>query len=267
MDERLKKAHTIIKNEYQNEILLDTLAEKVGLSKYHLHRLFKVEFNETPAECLLRTRLELANHYLKLKTQMSISQLAVECGFSSLSVFSRAFTKRYGVSPSKVRRQKELKINPNKSKMEVEVITLPEIILCYEPTQFMSKTLNNAFEKAISRSKRFGLQSKLRKIGVLNHLNVHHGNYKLNYYAGVEVEGKVSVYRMKDLFIIPEGRYASFISTSKRELFIQELINLKYNWLDHSCFVIRDLFALEEILDEAFMLRRILIPIKKGIAF
>jgi AraC-like DNA-binding protein/predicted transcriptional regulator YdeE len=263
MDERVKKAYTIIKKDYQNKILLDTLATKVGLSKYHLHRLFKTEFKETPSECLLRTRLELARHYLKLKTQMSMSQLATESGFSSLAVFSRAFSRRYGITPTEMLRQRELRLDSYDNQIQVEIVDLPEIRLYYEATNFLSKTLASSFDRARSRAKKLGRQGTGRRIGVMNHLSVHDSKQPLNYYAGIEIDGKVLASQLEDLLIIQKGKYATFNVTSERETFIQELINLKYHWLDSSRYQIRELFALEEILDDSMRLRKIYIPVKR----
>jgi len=263
MDERIKKAHTIIKKKYRDKILLDTLAAHVGLSKYHLQRLFKAEFKETPAECLLRTRLELARHYLKLKTQMSMANLATECGFSSLAVFSRAFSRRYGISPTEMHREKEFKLQSNNGNLQVEVVTLPEMTLCYEVTQLFSKTLADSFERARVRSIKFGLKSTSKKWGVLNHLSIHDNRQALNYYAGIEISGKVPAAQREDLMSIAGGKYASFTLISNRELLIQEMINLKYHWLDTTDYEIRELIALEEFLDDTYRNRKIYIPIRK----
>lgn len=263
MDERIKKAHTIIKKNYRDKILLDTLATKVGLSKYHLQRLFKAQFKETPAACLLRTRLELARHYLKLKTQISMSELAAECGFSSLAVFSRAFSKRYGITPTEMYREKEFKLNSNNNRIEVEVVTLPELTLCYEATQLFSKTLSDSFNRSLARAKKLGLKTSFRKMGILNHLSVHDSSHVLNYYAGIEISGKVPTVQLEDLIIIQSGKYASFTLTSKRESLIQEMINLKYHWLDYTGYEIRELFAIEEFLDDTLQNRKIFVPIRK----
>lgn len=263
MDERIKKAHIIIRKNYRDKILLDTLASRVGLSKYHLQRLFKAQFNETPAACLLRTRLELARHYIKLKTQISMSQLAEECGFSSLAVFSRAFSKQYGITPTAMLREKEFKLNSYNNRLEVEVITLPELTLCYEATQLFSKTLIDSFDRSLARAKKLGLKSSLRKMGILNHLSVHDKTHALNYYAGIEVTGKVQAIQLEDLMVIKSGKYACFTLTSKRENLIQEMINLKYHWLDFTNYEIRELFAIEEFLDETFLNRKIYVPIRR----
>lgn len=262
MDQRIKNAFVIIKRNYQDKILLDTLAYKVGLSKYHLHRLFKAEFNETPAQCLLRTRLNLAKHYLKLKTQMSISELAMECGFSSLAVFSRAFSKQFGITPTKLLQQKVVMLNHYNTPLKVEVVNLPELKLCYEAVQLHSKALSLIFQKSFIKAKKLGLQNTSRKIGVLNHMSIHDGNSALNYYAGIEIKGKVSDGQKDDLLIIQAGKYASFTVTSEREAFINELVTFKYQWLDYSKYMLRELFALEEILDDSFHHRKIYIPIR-----
>jgi AraC family carnitine catabolism transcriptional activator len=81
-----------------------TLAEMVGVSERHLQRLFQKQFGSGMAQIYHMLRMERAHQLVQL-TDLTITQIAVACGFSSLEVFSRTYRKAFNVSPSRDRRQ------------------------------------------------------------------------------------------------------------------------------------------------------------------
>jgi AraC family transcriptional regulator len=83
-------------------ISLEKLAGVSGFSSFYFHRIFTALTGETPADYVLRTRLELAENYL-IKTRRSITQIALECGFSNSAVFARTFRQKCGITPSQYR--------------------------------------------------------------------------------------------------------------------------------------------------------------------
>lgn len=81
---------------------IERVAKEAGLSEYHFFRLFKALYAITPHQYGLQRRLETANALLK-SGQQSISDIALEVGFSDIHSFSKAFKKHFGASPSSVR--------------------------------------------------------------------------------------------------------------------------------------------------------------------
>ena len=79
---------------------LDDLAGVAGFSPFHFHRIFGAIVGETPAQFVTRLRLERALTLMARRPARSLTQIALECGFSSSSDFSRSFKKRYGRPPS-----------------------------------------------------------------------------------------------------------------------------------------------------------------------
>lgn len=77
---------------------LDALAAVAGLSPHHFHRRFRTAFGETPTAYVRRLRLERAAWRLLLHSD-SILSIALDCGFNDHETFSRAFRRRYGLSP------------------------------------------------------------------------------------------------------------------------------------------------------------------------
>ena len=90
--------------EEQSEDPLDAraLARLGGLSARHMERLFRAALGRRPMEVYRRLRLERAEHLLTY-SPMSIRDVSLACGFSSLAQFSRAFHHHAGRPPSSFR--------------------------------------------------------------------------------------------------------------------------------------------------------------------
>lgn len=97
---RLNRVIDYIHNHYYEELSLKKLSEIACLSRFHFHRQFHHLFSETPNEFIRRFRLEKALHTLMLTPQKPITDVALECGFSSSQNFSRSFKKNFGIPPS-----------------------------------------------------------------------------------------------------------------------------------------------------------------------
>jgi len=79
------------------------IAEALGVSERYLQMAF-AEVGTTPSRFLLARRLEAAAARLRrLDKPCSVTEVALECGFSDLSYFSRVFRSRFGVSARRYR--------------------------------------------------------------------------------------------------------------------------------------------------------------------
>jgi AraC family transcriptional regulator len=83
---------------------LAALAAVANFSPWHFHRLFQALTGETLAERVRRRRLESAAIRLLASPQQAALGIALEVGFGSAEVFSRAFKAHFGVTPSAWRR-------------------------------------------------------------------------------------------------------------------------------------------------------------------
>ncbi len=104
--ERLNKVFDYIDDKIDASISLEDLAKVSCFSKYHFSRIFNAFVGESPFMFIQRIRLERANYLLRLKPETSITEIAMECGFNDLSVFSRQFTSHFNISPSALKKQK-----------------------------------------------------------------------------------------------------------------------------------------------------------------
>ncbi len=101
-----------VKNEYNlNEIIqknlyaslsLPELAHLCGMSLATFKRKFNAYYKESPAKYILNKKLEKSIHLLAYKSK-TISEIAYESGFETISNFDKAFRKQFGKSPSKFR--------------------------------------------------------------------------------------------------------------------------------------------------------------------
>src|SRR5258708_24032325 len=84
---------------------LERLAAVACFSPFHFHRLFRAWMGETLQAFVQRLRLERAAQLLVFNQVQSISDIALECGFSSSSAFARAFKAVFGLSASELRKR------------------------------------------------------------------------------------------------------------------------------------------------------------------
>ncbi|MEY2364477.1 Ada metal-binding domain-containing protein [Lysinibacillus capsici] len=98
----IKNVTTFIMNEYKQRVTLQDMAEHVGLSPFHLERLFKQETAETPRTYLEKIRIDKAAHLLK-HTDFTNLEICYEAGFQSPSNFYKVFRRLKNCSPTEYR--------------------------------------------------------------------------------------------------------------------------------------------------------------------
>lgn len=98
------RAHKVMEGQLDEPISCAALAEMAGVSARHLQRLFKARLGRGVEATYRELRLAKA-HQLVQQTDTSLTEIAAACGFSSLEVFSRTYRRRFGVAPSRDRRQ------------------------------------------------------------------------------------------------------------------------------------------------------------------
>ena len=101
---RLCRARDLLAEGFQSQIFLDTAAREACLSPFHFHRLFHSTFGETPHDFLTRRRMERARHLLA-SGEMTVTEVCLEVGYSSLGSFSSKFQSMVGVPPTQYQRQ------------------------------------------------------------------------------------------------------------------------------------------------------------------
>lgn len=102
--DKVKKAIEYINNNYTGDLSLDKISEAVQLSPSYFSRLFK-KYSGTNFNVYLGRKRSDAAETLIRTTQISITDIAYECGFGSIRTFNRVFRAIKGYSPSFVRQE------------------------------------------------------------------------------------------------------------------------------------------------------------------
>ncbi len=80
----------------------ETLANLIGISRRQLERLFRRHLQSSPSEYYMRLRLDRGRQLLQ-QSSLSVTDIALACGFSSASSFARAYRTVFGYPPSRDR--------------------------------------------------------------------------------------------------------------------------------------------------------------------
>ncbi|GBQ66893.1 AraC family transcriptional regulator [Ameyamaea chiangmaiensis NBRC 103196] len=101
----LGRAVQLMDSHIDQKLSVGEVASAAGVSERQLERLFRAHTGSTPAAYLAAARLERARRLLR-QTGMSVTDIGVACGFTSLSHFSTAFRNRFGYAPRLERQQR-----------------------------------------------------------------------------------------------------------------------------------------------------------------
>ena len=201
-ESRLEIALEYINEHLDQKILLTDLAKETFFSPYHFHRIFSAVQKESVSEYINRIKLERSTEQLAY-TKKQISEIAYALGYSSSSVFSRAFKNYFECSPlnyrnsglsknSKICKKRhdisEYLCRADKIEPKIELGKLDFKTIAYYPVQnsFKEGVALNALSELIKWSK------------------------KMNLYN----EGKLMGYSPDDIMVTPKAKYRYFVGIS-----------------------------------------------------
>jgi AraC-like DNA-binding protein len=92
-----------INNNFDRELNLNLLSRTRFTSKFHLLRLFKKYYGQTPKQYLTDKRIEKSKEVLK--NGRSVSETCFAVGFESQSSFCTLFKKRVGLTPTEFQKR------------------------------------------------------------------------------------------------------------------------------------------------------------------
>lgn len=101
---QLKRVVEYIEQHLNQPVTLTDMAGVTGLSDFHFARMFKQATGYPPHRYLLHRRLSQARHLL-VRTPLTMTEIALRCGFGSSSHFSNRFRAEAGISPTEFRMQ------------------------------------------------------------------------------------------------------------------------------------------------------------------
>lgn len=252
-----------ILNHLNGDVSLGTLSQVANYSPFHLQKVFKEAFGESPKQYITRLRLETAAHHLLIYPQKSISEIAYDCGYSSPAVFARAFKNYFKITAEDIRA-----LNPKQQLLlRAESFHLREMIV-----------LNKSNVPEVPEEN--ALKVEIRKIDRIKGISV---NYNLNdadqiaqsfseliKFAGTHdllgpestVYGLIfphqdrystflSVHEQQllpktcDVVYIREGKYATFKTSGGMQDVFRKLRQFNVIWLPASGYKIASFFGFE----------------------
>jgi transcriptional regulator GlxA family with amidase domain len=99
----VRRTRRLAQADMSNALRLPVMAHAVGMSAFHLHRLYRRFWGVTPTQHRLESRLRAAR--MALLAGASVAAAAAAAGFADQSHFTRMFRRFMGVPPERWRRQ------------------------------------------------------------------------------------------------------------------------------------------------------------------
>src|SRR5262249_24412191 len=99
---QVRLAKNMMDRHWAEPIDVAAVAARAGYSRYHFIRAFRAVYGQTPGQYLSRRRIERAEDLLRT-ADLSVTEICVLVGFSSLGTFSTSFKKYSGLTPTQYR--------------------------------------------------------------------------------------------------------------------------------------------------------------------
>lgn len=100
--DRIRNMLSYIHSHYKDKITVTQIADAIGISEREAIRSFRKSLNQSPIEYLISYRLNEAKKMLQ-NSELPITEVCYQCGFSDSSYFGKTFRKAYGLTPREFR--------------------------------------------------------------------------------------------------------------------------------------------------------------------
>lgn len=285
-NKRIDRAIKYIEANLGNKISLNEVANVSNFSAYHFHRIFTGIVGETINDYIVRRRLERAVNLLIFKTELSVTQVALDSGFSSGANFSKAIKIHFGFSPSEIRNPEKIKdskigkvyskygkafhpydlyptrtsnqvmknFNSEDINMNIEVKELTRKRVCTLVSQrgYEPEAIYETWDKLIDWASNNGINKDEQKrfAFAFDNPTVTPEN-KCRYMASVVISEDVQIKPPFSLSEIPKGKYAVLYFKGSPEETIKAQLSIYSDWLPGSGFEPDDFPMLERYLNDA----------------
>lgn len=106
----LQMCYDYMENAYSDLLTVESMAARLNVSRSYLYRIFKQELGLSPQRAILNFRLEKASMLME-KSQASLTEIALSCGFCDLSHFSKAYKEKYHTRPKAEKHKRTESVN------------------------------------------------------------------------------------------------------------------------------------------------------------
>lgn len=265
--EHRKKINAVINFIQQNpqeELPLAQLAGIANYSPFHFQKIFKQVTGESPKQFIIRVRMMNAAHYLLTHVHKSITEIALDNGFTSSSTFARSFRNFFGISAEELRnipskdhaaiakylKHKKRKenifvndnvhaLNSNEQNLNIEIKKVYSIrAISVNAPLTDADEIKKSYKKIIQFAEaRDLLVLNTQFIGIIN---PHAGIYQ----AGITLQAHQPTPKDIDMINIDIGKFAVCnITDDITQIF--GTFHILYEWLYHSPYRIKQPFAFE----------------------
>lgn len=94
----VKQLAEYIENHYQEELTVESISHACGYSRFYISRTFKAVTGLTVVAYINATRVQQAKTLFK-NSNLSVCEIAMQCGFSNQAYFSKVFKRHENLSP------------------------------------------------------------------------------------------------------------------------------------------------------------------------
>jgi AraC family transcriptional regulator len=228
------------------DINLDELSKHLGISKFHLHRIFKNEFGINVYESIRSIRLQKAASLLLTNPHSTITQIAKMCGYSSQTAFSKVFKEKFAMTPKEwknggyktyaagiiTKSQSASNSTADFSMLKPQIIKTDEMKAYYIRHTGYDKSIKETWQKLY-------VWTLCNDITDFTQLGVHHDNPTITplnecrYIACVITDKKLKNESLPT-FTIPKGVYAKFDFNGKYGDVLKFMHWVYFEWLVQS---------------------------------
>jgi AraC-like DNA-binding protein len=99
---RMRMAKDAMDADWWQPLDLDAVAARAGYSRFHFVRRFREVYGESPGQYLSRRRIERAQELLRT-ANLTVTEICMLVGFSSLGTFCTRFKQQVGMTPTEFR--------------------------------------------------------------------------------------------------------------------------------------------------------------------
>ncbi|KAA8674521.1 AraC family transcriptional regulator [Clostridium sp. HV4-5-A1G] len=261
----ISKAVIFIETNLYEPLTVESVANAVSYSYYHFHRYFQAVTGETIGSYIRSRRLTQAAYDL-IYGNRKILDIAVSLYFESAESFTRAFKKRYGITPTEYRKNGVDVLIGKHRPMQLDKITecnyenlSPEIVT-FEPKSVVGFKFNMSIEKNNSIEMWEKLNAQLAKQDYISMnknrysiyetggtclSNTFDKNSEAAVFIGIETSGGSNIPEGMELKEISGGRYAKFIHKGTVKNLLSTYYYIWGVWLPKSSLQLDDRDDLE----------------------
>ncbi len=294
----LGKVLNYINLNLAGDVSLDTLAAIANYSPFHFQKIFSEALQETPKQYIIRLRLERAAHFVKIFPQLAINEIAVSCGFSSNSIFSRAFKNYFGISAEtyrdlsteklyEINRKKQLTqwtetswitpITDIQQKVETVKLSATPVVstiyafnmACIQTSLSHRENITYAFQSLLQWATPRGLSTATTKyFGIWLDFPFITPPDKCRYLCGIDIGSEIKPTKGISIQTVSKAQYLNYEMTGDMNATLDSLVALNHNYVDTMGYAISEMICYEQFLESPAekpyedITRHLLIPVK-----